>query len=81
MLVCHVWINNRKVKEIIDANASRFAEIESLRAKNHKTLNSGKGKQGEDAVHHAVLFIFQTLNIQCVTNRQLSCPQAILLPT
>jgi hypothetical protein len=81
MLVCHVWINNRQAKEIIDANASRNAEIDSLRAENHKTLDYGKGKQGEDVVHHAVLSIFQTLDIQCVTNRQLSCPQAILLPT
>ena len=81
MLACHVWIKNQKVKEITNANAARKVEIDSLRAANQQILNSGKGKQGEDAVHHAVLSIFQTLNIQCVSNRQLSCPQAILLPT
>lgn len=80
MLACHVWINNHKAQKVLDANAARKVEIDSLRAVNHKILHSGKGKQGEDAVHHAVLSIFQTLNIQCVSNRQLSCPQAILLP-
>lgn len=81
MLACHAWINNQKAKEVLDANTLRKAEIDSLRAVNHQILNSGKGKQGEDAVHHAVLSIFENLNIQCVSNRQLSCPQAILLPT
>ena len=81
MLACHVWINNLKVKEITHVNAARKVEIDLLHVANQQILNSGKGKQGEDAVHHAVLSIFQTLNIQCVSNRQLSCPQAILLPT
>ncbi len=81
MLACHIWINNHEAKEILDANATRKTDIDSLRSANHKILNSGKGKQGEDAVHHAVLSIFQSLNIECVSNRQLSCPQAILLPT
>lgn len=81
MLACHVWINNQKSKEVLNANANRKAEIDSLRAANHKVLNSSKGKQGEDAVHHAVLSILQSLNIECVSNRQLGCPQAILLPS
>ena len=81
MLACHFWINNQKAKKVLATNATSKSEIDSLRAANHQILNSGKGKQGEDAVHHAVLSIFQTLNIQCVSNRQLSCPQAILLPT
>ena len=81
MLACHVWINNLKVKKVLATNATRKTEIDSLRAANHQILNSGKGKQGEDAVHQAVLSILQSLNIECISNRQLSCPHAILLPT
>lgn len=81
MLACHVWINNQKSKEVLNANTARKSEIDALRAANHQILNSGKGKQGEDSVHHAVLSIFQSLNIECVSNRQFSFPQAILLPT
>lgn len=81
MLACHILVNNQEAKEILEANAARKAEIDLLRAENHKILNEGKGKQGEDAVHRAVLSIFQALNINCVTNRELHCPQAILLPT
>jgi hypothetical protein len=81
MLACHAWINNQKSKEVLNANTARKAAIDSLRSANHQILNSGKGKQGENSVHHAVLSIFQSLNIECVSNRQLSCPQAILLPT
>jgi hypothetical protein len=62
MLTCHILVNNQEAKEILDANAARKAEIDSLRAENHKILNEGKGKQGEDAVHRAVLSIFQALN-------------------
>ena len=80
MLAYHILVNNHEAKEIIDANVVRKTEIEVLRAENHKLLHSGKGKQGEDAVHRAVLSIFQSLNIRCVTNRELHCPQAILLP-
>jgi Nuclease-related domain len=81
MLACHIFANNQAAKEVLDANEARKNEIDSLHVANHKILNSGKGKLGEDAVHSAVLSIFQSLNIQCVTNRQLDCPQAILLPT
>ncbi len=81
MLTCHILVNNQEAKEILEANAAIKAEIDSLRAENHKILNDGKGKLGEDAVHRAVLSIFQTLNIHCVTNRELHCPHAILLPT
>lgn len=81
MLAGHILANNHEAKEILDTNAAKEAEIDSLRVENHQILNSGKGKQGEDAAHQAVLSIFQTLNIQCVTNRELHCPQAILLPT
>jgi Nuclease-related domain len=81
MLNCHILVNYQEAKEILEANAARKAEIDSLRAENHKILNDGKGKLGEDAVHCAVLSIFQTLNIHCVTNRELHCPHAILLPT
>lgn len=81
MLACHIFVNNQEANEIIEANAARKAEIGLLCAENHKILHSGKGKQGEDAVHRAVLSIFQSLNLQCVTNRELHCPQAILLPT
>ena len=80
MLICHIISNNAEAKKILEANAARKAEIDSLRIANHRTLNSGKGKQGEDAVHKAVLSIFQSLNIECISNRQLSCPHAILLP-
>lgn len=81
MLACHIYANHRKAKEILAANSARKTEIDQLHTANHQILHSGKGKQGEDAVHQAVLSIFQTLSIECVTNRQLSCPQAILLPT
>lgn len=81
MLACHIFVNNHEVKEILDANATRKAEIELLRSENHKILNSGKGVQGENAVYNAVLSIFQSLNLQCVTNRELHCTHAILLPT
>ena len=81
MLACHIFVNNQEAKETIEANNLREKEKSQLRAANHKILHSGKGKQGEDAVHQAVLSIFQSLNIQCVTNRELHCPQAILLPT
>lgn len=80
MLVSHIISNNTETKKILDANTVRRSDIDSLRAANHKILNSGKGKKGEDAVHHAVLSIFQSLNIECISNRQLSCPHAILLP-
>lgn len=81
MLGCHIFINNKEANEIIEANSIRETEISQLRAANHRILHPGKGKQGEDAVHQAVLSIFQSLNLQCVTNRELHCPQAILLPT
>jgi Nuclease-related domain len=81
ILVGHILANKYEAKEILDANAAKKAEIDSLRVENHQILNSGKGKQGEDAAHQAVLSIFQSLNIQCVTNRELDFPQAILLPT
>lgn len=81
MLACHILVNNQEAKEILKANAANKSEISLLRAENHKLLHSGKGKQGEDAVHRAVLSIFQSLNIRCITNRELHCPQAILLPT
>lgn len=81
MLACHLFANNQAAKDVSDANAARKTEIDLLRSTNHKILNSGKGKLGEDAVHHAVLSIFQSLKIECVSNRQLSYPQAILLPT
>jgi Nuclease-related domain len=81
MLVGHIISNRAEAKKILDANTVRRSEIDFIRAANHKILNSGKGKQGEDAVHHAVLSIFQSLNIECISNRQLSCPHAILLPT
>jgi len=72
MLICHIISNNAEAKKILEANAARKAEIDSLRIANHRTLNSSKGK--------AVLSIFQSLNIECISNRQLSCPHAILLP-
>jgi Nuclease-related domain len=81
MLVGHIISNNADAKKILDANAVRRSEVDLLRAANHKILNSGKGKKGEDEVHHAALSIFQSLNIECISNRQLSCPHAILLPT
>jgi hypothetical protein len=81
MLTCHILVNNQEAKETLEANAARKAEIDLLRAENHKILNEGKGKQGEDAVHRTVLSIFRALNINCVTNRELHCPHAILLPT
>lgn len=81
MLAGHILANNHEAKELFDANTTKKAEIDSLRVENHQILNSGKGKQGEDAVHQAVLSIFQSLNIACMTNRELDCPQAILLPT
>lgn len=81
MLACHIFVNNQEAKEILKANTAKKAEIDLLRAENHKLLHSGKGKQGEDAVHRAVLSIFQSLNFRCITNRELHCPQAILLPT
>ena len=80
MLLAHIISNNSEAKKILDANTARKTEIDSLRTANHKILHSGKGKQGEDAVHKAVLSIFQSLNIECISNRQLSCPHAILLP-
>jgi hypothetical protein len=80
MLAVHIISNNTKSRKILDVNETRKTEIDSLRIANHRTLNSGKGKQGEDAVHKAVLSIFQSLNIECISNRQLSCPHAILLP-
>lgn len=80
MLAAHILANNHEAKEILDANAVRKAEIDLLRAANRQILNFGKGKKGEDAVHSQVLSILQSLNIQCVTNRELHCPQAILLP-
>lgn len=81
MLACHIFANNQAAKEILNFNTARKAEIDVLRSENHEILNTGKGKQGEDAVHRAVLSIFESLNIECVTNRELHCPQAILLPT
>ena len=81
MLAFHIFVHNQEAIETINANAARKAEIDVLRTENHNILNNGKGKQGEDAVHRSVLSIFQSLNIQCVTNRELHCPQAILLPT
>jgi hypothetical protein len=81
MLVGHIISNNAEAQKILDANTVRWSEIDLLRAANYKALNSGKGKQGEDKVHYAVLSIFQTLNIECISNRQLSYPHAILLPT
>ena len=81
MLACHIFVNNHEAKEILDSNATRKAEVDLLRSENHKILHSGKGKQGEDAVYRAVLSIFQSLNLQYVTNRELHCPHAILLPT
>jgi Nuclease-related domain len=81
MLAFHIFVNHQKAKEILDANAARKAEIDLLCSENHQILHSGKGKHGEDAVHRAVLSIFQSLNLQCITNRELHCPQAILLPT
>lgn len=81
MLACHIIANNQEAKEISEANAARKSKIDLLRAENHKILHSGKGKQGEDAVHRTVLSIFQSLNIECISNRQLSYPHAILLPT
>lgn len=81
MLAGHIISNNTESRKILDANTARKTEIDSLRTVNHKILNSGKGKQGEDAVHRTVLSIFQSLNIECISNRQLSCPHAILLPT
>lgn len=81
MLAGHILANNHEAKELFDANAAKKAEIDSLRVENHQILNSGKGKQGEDAAHQAVLAILQSLNIACFTNRELDCPQAILLPT
>ena len=80
MLVGHIISNRAEAKKILNANTVRRSEIDLLRAANHKILNSGKGKKGEDAVHTAVLSIFQSLNIECISNRQLSCPYAILLP-
>ncbi len=80
VLAWHVFANNQVAKKILEANAIRKTDIDSLRAANHKILNSGKGKKGEDAVYHAVLSIFQSLKIECISNRQLSCPHAILLP-
>ena len=64
MLACHIFVNNHEAKEILDANATRKAEVDLLRSENHKILHSGKGKQGEDAVYRAVLSIFQSLNLQ-----------------
>lgn len=81
MLVGHIISNNAEAQKILDANTVRRSEIDLLSAANHKALNSGKGKQGEDKVHNAVLSIFQSLDIECISNRQLSCPHAILLPT
>jgi Nuclease-related domain len=80
VLAWHVFANNQVAKKILEANATGKTDIDSLRAANHKILNSGKGKKGEDAVHHTVVSIFQSLNIECISNRQLSCPHAILLP-
>jgi hypothetical protein len=81
MLACHIIANNQDAKEIAIANATRKSEIDLLAAENHKIIHSGKGKQGEDAVYRAVTSIFQALNIEYVTNREMHCPQAILLPT
>jgi Nuclease-related domain len=81
MLVGHIISNNAEIKKILNVNASRKTEADLLRAANHKILHSEKGKKGEDAVHHAVLSIFQSLNIECISNRQFSGPHAILLPT
>ena len=35
MLVCHILVNNQEAKEILEANAARKAQIDSLRAENN----------------------------------------------
>ena len=61
-------------------NAHRAATLNSLKLANHRILNDGKGQQGEDAVHAAVMRICGDLGIEAVTNRELHLPHAILLP-
>ncbi len=81
MLVFHFYQHNKELAAIAAAKAADAARLNDLRAQNSAILNTGKGKQGEDAVHQKILSIFQLLGIACVTNREFGRPNAILLPT
>ena len=80
MLVYHLCKTYQDHASIAAENASNAATLSSLKAANHNILNDEKGKQGEDAVYAAVTHICDALGLDCITNRELKCPNAILLP-